>query len=136
MTGGDSMTASAVLIARARRAALAQLSSRVTVRRGSGTQKVNGIEVSGWADVHVDLPFRLVGGRSHTVTVGGVQFEEATALGDMPADTTDLADDDLIDITAGEWAGSVFRVVEAVKGDQSTVRRVPIVETQRPKEWQ
>mgnify|MGYP003296445539 CR=1 FL=1 len=67
--------------------------------------------------------------------IGGVTFDQATAVGHMPASLTDLADGDLLDITSGEWAGSVFRVVEAVKGDQHTARRVPIVEVPRPEEW-
>jgi hypothetical protein len=53
----------------------------------------------------------------------------------MPWDTTDLADGDYLDVISGEWAESVFRVVEAVKGDQRTARRVPVAEVSRPEEW-
>jgi hypothetical protein len=116
----------------------ARMQSTCTVRRKTGQMVQNettGEEVPEWEAVHTDLPFRLIHGRSRTVTIGGVEFEEATARGDMPSDTTDLADGDLIEVTAGEWADTVWRIVEAVKGDQMTARRVPVVEVARPSEW-
>lgn len=119
-----------------------RMTSRVTIRRG-GVMVVNpdtGLEEPGWADVHVDVPFRLDGGSSgdggsRTVTIGGTEFEQATAVGHLPANTADLEDNDLILVTAGEWSGSVWQIVEAVKKDQATARRVPIVETTAPTEW-
>ena len=111
------------------------MTSRVSIRRSTGgATLVDGYEVPEWATAQTDVPFRLQGGSTKTVTVGGVDFQEATAVGHLPAGTQ-LADGDLLDITAGEWAGSVFRVVEAVKGDQQTARRVPVVEAPRPEEW-
>ena len=116
-------------------AAEARMTSRVDIRRGTGgTTTVDGYEVPEWSTAQTDVPFRLAGGSTKTVTIGGVDFQEATAVGHLPAGT-DLADGDLLDITGGEWAGSVFRVVEAVKGDQQTARRVPVVEVPRPEEW-
>lgn len=116
--------------------AKARMQSRVMVHRSGGTTTdPDGFEVPGWTVVHYNLPFRLVEGDSHRVTVGGVLFEQATARGDMPADTTDLADGDLIEVTEGECSGAVYRIVEAVKGDQRTARRVPIAEAERPEEW-
>lgn len=112
--------------------------STVTIHRKTGRvvqDPVTGLEVPGWATPHTALPFRLVGGTFNKLTIGGVTFDEATARGDFPASTVDLADNDLVEITAGEWAGSVYRVVEAIKGDQRTARRVPVVEAQRPSEW-
>lgn len=118
------------------------MTSRVAVMRKTGdtTTDENGYEVPEWAAVHVDVPFRLGAtstgdGGSRSVTVGGVTFDEATAVGHFTAATADLADEDYIDIASGEWAGSVFRIVEAVKGDQRTARRVPTAETPRPEEW-
>ena len=110
------------------------MTSRVTIRRTAAPTTVDGYEVPGWSTVATAVPFRLQGGSTKAVTVGGVEFQEATAIGHLPAGT-DLADGDLLDITVGEWAGSVFRVVEAVKGDQQTARRVPVVEVPRPEEW-
>ena len=117
--------------------ALARMTSRVDIYRKTDdtTEDANGWQVPVWEVVAYDVPFRLVGGDTRKVTVGGVDFQEATARGDLPWDTADLADDDYLDITAGEWAGSVFRVVEAVKGDQWTARRVPVAEVPRPEEW-
>lgn len=113
------------------------MTSRVVVMRKTGgtTPAAQGYEVPEWGAVHVDLPFRLVPRGSRTLVVGGVEFENATARGDLPWDTTNLADDDFLEIVSGEWAGSVFRVVEAVKGDQRTARRVPVEEVPRPEEW-
>ncbi len=54
---------------------------------------------------------------------------------DFPFDTTDLADNDFIDITAGKSAGKAYRIVEAEDQDQATARRVPVVGEQRPEEW-
>ena len=115
----------------------AAMPSRVDIYRKTDdtTTDENGWEIPVWEVVAYDVPFRLVGGDTRKVTVGGVDFQEATARGDLPWDTADLADDDYLDITAGEWAGSVFRVVEAVKGDQWTARRVPVAEVPRPEEW-
>ena len=116
--------------------ALARMTSTANVRRKSGTSPGgDGYDVDQWEYVHTDIPFRLVGGDTRRVSIGGVDFQEATGRGDFPWDTFDLADGDLIEITAGEWEGSVYRIVEAVKGDQRTARRVPVVETVRPEEW-
>lgn len=116
------------------------MGSRVVVMRRTGdVTTVGGYELPEWAAVHTDLPFRTdssgVGdGGSRGVTLTGVTFEDATGVGHLPA-TSDLADDDLIEVISGEWAGDVFRVVAAVRYDQKTARRVPIVEAPRPEEW-
>lgn len=122
--------------------ATARMKSTATVYRITGRTAQNettGEEVPEWEAVLTGSPLRLVssraGGSSHTVTVGGVEFEEATARADFPAGTDELADNDYIDVTAGEWAGSAYRIVETVKGDQMTARRVPVVEVARPAEW-
>ena len=116
--------------------ATARMTSTARVHRLTGDMvKVDGYEVPEWATVYAARPFRLVGGDTRKVTIGGVDFQEATARGDFPWDTSDLRDGDLVEVTAGEWAGSVFRVVEAVKGDQRTARRVPVAEVSRPGEW-
>ena len=112
--------------------------SRVTVMRKTGAttqDEITGQKVPVWAAVLTDVPFRLKGGRSRTVTIGGVEFEEATAEGHLPSDTLDVEDGDLLNLTEGEWAGTAWRVIEAVKGDQRTARRLPIVEVPRPQEW-
>ena len=121
----------------------ARMQSRVAVMRKTGLTTQNettGEEVPEWATVHTDLPFRSDGGStgdggSRGVTIGGVTFEEATGVGHFPAATVDLEDGDLVDVTAGEWAGDVFRIVKALRFDQKTARRLPIVEEVRPAEW-
>lgn len=124
-----------------RNEAESRMTARVAVMRKTGGKTVvDGLEVPEWAAAHVDLPFRLAGsstgdGGTRTVTIGGVPYQQATGVGHMPADTTDLEDSDLIDVSSGEWAGTVLRVVEATKKDQATARRVPVVEVPRPTEW-
>ena len=115
----------------------AAMPSRVDIYRKTDdtTTDENGWEIPVWEVVAYDVPFRLVGGDTRKVTVGGVDFQDATARGDFPWDTFDLADGDLVEVVEGEWADSVFRIVEAVKGDQRTARRVPVVEVPRPEEW-
>jgi hypothetical protein len=49
--------------------------------------------------------------------------------------STVLRDGDLIEITAGELAGSVWHVVEADAADQQTARRVPVIAAEHPEEW-
>jgi hypothetical protein len=112
--------------------------SRVTVRRKTGHMVQNestGREVPEWEVVYTDLPFRLVPKGQRVVEIGGVEFSEATARGDVPFDTDDLSDDDYFDVTSGEWSGTALRLIEAVKGDQRTARRLPVVEVPRPGEW-
>lgn len=113
------------------------MTSRATVRRKTGNMTTNpdGLEVPEWAAVYTDLPFRLKPKGQRQVTIGGVEFSTATAEGDMPSTTTDLADNDLIELTAGEWSGEVIRIIEATKADQKTARRVPVESVARPTEW-
>jgi hypothetical protein len=121
----------------------ARMVSRVRVLRKSGRQTQNeatGEESPEWLEVHVNLPFRLdfgssSDGGSRTVTIDGISYESATAVGHFPALTTDLLDGDLIDIVTGECAGDVYSIVKAVRADQKTARRLPIVEESRPDEW-
>ena len=127
---------------RGRAAARARMLSSATVRRKTGKLAQNegtGRKDPIWDDVHTDLPCRLVasriGGASRSADAGGVELEQSTPRMDFPWDTDDLEDGDLVDITAGEYSGSVYSIVEAVKGDQRTARRVPVLEAGRPSEW-
>lgn len=117
--------------------------STVTIRRRSGQRiqdEGTGKKSPEWVAPHADLPMRLdftssSDGGSRTEGTDGVEVETATALGHFPALTADLRDGDYIDITAGEGAGEVWRIVKAVRGDQKTTRRVPIRSDTRPAEW-
>ncbi len=118
-----------------------RMTSRAAVLRKTGamTTGADGLEVPEWATVHADLPFRLGGANSgssgtRTETIGGVEVQVATRVGHFPAGTA-LEDSDHIEITAGENAGVVLRIVEAEGADQQTARRVPVVSVQRPEEW-
>jgi hypothetical protein len=110
------------------------------MRPGGTTTDADGFEVPGWTTVHTDLPCRLGGadrGGSGTraTTVGGVDVQLATRVLSVPADTTGLLDGDLVEMTGGENAGLVLRVLEVAFQDQATARRLPVVEVQRPEEW-
>lgn len=119
----------------------ARMTSRAAVMRKTDTPTVvDGLEVPTWATVYPDIPFRLGGAQrggagTRTVTVGGVSTQVALRLGHLPASTSDLQDNDLIEITAGENLGEVLRIVEAAWQDQATARRVPVVSEARPEEW-
>lgn len=110
-----------------------------TVRRRSGYAKVNGISTAQWEDVHVDLPLRIAGsekdGATITTEIGSTKVTRGVRTASVPACTSNLRDDDLIDITAGENAGTVVRIIEADWQDQATAKRFPIVFEQRPREW-
>ncbi len=116
----------------------AMMRSTATVYRKTGRTTQNettGRVVPIWDTPHVDILFRLKVGRNKTINIGGVEFEEATAEGHMPAATRDLRDGDHLLIRSGEWSDTAWRIVEAAKGDQMTARRMPIVEVDPPKEW-
>lgn len=121
--------------------ALERMESRVAVLRKTGAHTVvDGFKVAEWATVHADLPMRLAGARGGTSSsrrqdLGGTEVEVAVREAHFPFDTTDLADSDYVEITAGENAGVVLRIVEATWQDQATARRMPVVAVVRPKEW-
>jgi len=118
--------------------AVALMTSRCTIRRiGAQGSDDEGYDVGQYDTVYTDLPIRLDSssdGSSQSVEVGGTTYEQATGLAHLPADTTDLADDDLIEVTSGEWPGTFLRVLDAPRVDKKTARRVPVVEVSRPKE--
>ena len=119
----------------------ARMTSRCTVRRKGGPPVlVDGFKVPGWTVVHTDLPVRIGGTTRGASTarrddIGAGEVEIAVRTAHFPAATTDLADSDYVEITSGENAGLVLRIVEATWQDQATARRVPVVSVVRPKEW-
>lgn len=119
------------------------MTSRVNVYRRSGRQVGNestGEQSPEWIPTHLDLRFRLDSGSSsdggsRRVEIDGVTYELATAVGHFPALTDDLLDGDFIEVVSGECVGTVWSIVKAVRADQKTARRLPIVEESRPDEW-
>lgn len=128
-------------VTRLQQYAEARMSSRCTVRRKTGEfNVVDRIKVPVWEAVHVDLPVRIAGSHggvasSRRANVGGAETQLAVREAHFPAATSNLADGDLLDLTAGPLAGHVFLIVEATWKDQATARRVPITATGRPEEW-
>ena len=120
-----------------------RMTSTCNILRPTGRRvqdEETGAEHPEWFPVHVDLPMRLAGAErgssgTRTITVAGVEMQVPTRTAHFPAATSDLEDGDFIDITAGENAGRVFRIVEAEWHDQATARRVPVIGEQRPEEW-
>ena len=117
------------------------MTSRATVHRTTGRMvqdESNGLEVREWATTYTG-PFRLGGANAgssgaRTEAIGGVEVQTALRTGHFPAGT-DLADGDVVEVTAGENAGTVWRVVEGDWADQQTARRVPLTAEARPEEW-
>ncbi|ROR91767.1 hypothetical protein EDD33_2642 [Nocardioides aurantiacus] len=116
------------------------MTSRVTIHRETYPDPPEtdaaGFTVRSFTTIATDVPFRLASPRSttgsRTLRVGDSEVEIATQEGHLPTWQTDLADRDLLRVTAGEHAGRWLRVVEASAADQQTARRVPVVEDQKP----
>lgn len=116
------------------------MTSRCTIWResGGGQNEETGTE-SDWSSVATDVAFRLGGsdrGASGSRVVGTPAGEVAVATRvasfkwDQP-----LSDGDLLEVTAGDCAGLVLRVVDSTGQDQATALRVQVVEDRRPEEW-
>jgi hypothetical protein len=122
-------------VARGRAAALARMTSTATVRRRNGFVTVDGAQVPAWTDVVMDSPVRVGGSeRSRTVSVAGSEVEVAVRVAHFPT-TVELADGDVVEVSSGDCAGMFLEVVEASWQDQSTARRVPVVQTTEPEGW-
>ena len=100
---------------------------------------VDGLKVPKWVVTHRLLIGRLAGARgaaaTRTVTVGQSEVQVAVRAWHCPATTTDLRDGDVLEIVAGENAGTFLQIVEATWQDQATARRLPVIEIQKPKGW-
>ena len=121
------------------RAALARMTSRCTIRRDTGTtttSPITGRQVKVWEVVHADLPCRVKRGNdSRTESSGGVEVQLATRELHFPHDVTGMEDGDLAEVTSGESAPSVWRLLDTEPADQQTAYRVPVVQIRRPVEW-
>lgn len=127
-------------LAAGRGAALARMTSQCTVMRQTGNKtESGGLLVPEWAAVHVDLPCQVAGGAGATPQSGIRPADIEAHIGNrtlkLPFDTADLADNDLVEITAGDNTGVVLRLLEVSGVDQVTALRVPAVTAQRPREW-
>ena len=118
------------------------MTSTAAVMRDTGTTTTdaNGYSVPVWATVYAEIPFRLGGSNqggsgTRSVKVGTTDMQLAIRNGHFPAPTDLLRDGDLIEVSAGENASLVLRILEAAWQDQATARRVPVVQIQRPEEW-
>lgn len=72
-----------------------------------------------------------------TASIAGVEVQVANRAAHFPiaARSAGFQDGDLIEVTAGENAGTVWRVVEADSADQKTALRLPVIAADRPVEW-
>lgn len=130
---GDDLDAALVEL---RAHAASRRRSTCDVGRETGeTTTVDRLKVPALALQHTAVSLRLKTAGTAAVTIGGTVYETATAAGHLPFDLVDLVDDDVIKITAGEWADTYWRVVKATMQDQATERRVPLEQTSRPAGW-
>lgn len=119
----------------------ARMASRCTVRRQTGNMvtDADNQQVPEWEVIHTDLPVRIAtaqsAAQSRTQSPGEAEIERATPRLDFPASTSDLADNDHVEIDSGENAGRVYRIVESDWSDQATARRCPVMAVERPSEW-
>jgi hypothetical protein len=118
-------------------------SSDVALKRKSGNvaqNETSGFEAQTWTLIGA-TPARLSamgskrGAGAKGLTPGGVLWEQADRTLHLPASWTDLVTGDVVEITAGESAGTFWRVLEATWHDQATARRVPVLQIDRPKDW-
>lgn len=120
--------------------AAARMTSTCTIRRRTGERDTDpsGIDVEVWATVYTG-PVRIAGAARGASPVTGrdnraVEVNHAHRDASLPLGTA-VADGDLIEITAGDTTGLVFRIVEAAGKDQATALRVPVEAVERPPEW-
>ena len=125
-------------LAAGRAAAERRMTSRATIYRdGVPATDDDGFEVEGWGVIENNIPCRLSGSTAgasgtRTITTGGVEVQVAVRVLNLPASTTTLQDNDLVELTEGEQAGRFLRIVEATGADQQTALRVPVYEVPRP----
>ena len=105
---------------------------------GATQDEATGLVSPTWATAYLG-PFRLGGANggssgTRTIDIGGAELQLAVRTGHFPV-AADLRDGDLIEVTAGENTGTVWRVVEGDWADQQTARRVPLIAVERPEEW-
>lgn len=117
----------------------ARMESTGTAYRRTGyTLDANRLQVPAWEVVYAGK-CRIAGGRGPTSSTpentADLDIARSSMVGHFPH-ATELRDGDLIDVTAGESTGLVFRVVEADQGDQRTACRVRIIQAERPAEWE
>lgn len=126
---------------RGRAMAEARMLSECTIRHKTGKTAQN--EATGrvepiWAVVYTGK-CRVRGGRSGTgyrveTTPAGERAVGAPEI-HLPWDTAGVSDGDLVEITAGDRAGTVWRVLNSDAADQQTAYRLPAEGMHRPEEW-
>lgn len=129
----------AAAVAAGRVLAESRMASTGTAYRRTGyTLDANRLQVPAWEVVYTGK-CRIAGGRGPTSSTpdntAALDIARSSMVGHFPH-ATELHDGDLIDVSAGESAGLVFRVVEADQGDQRTACRVRIIQAERPAEWE
>ena len=128
-------------VSRGRAAAEARMTSRCTIRRKTGDMVLDADnqQVPEWEIIYTDLPCRIASSagasRSRTQAPGDAEVERATPHSHFPAATSDLRDNDLQEVTAGDNSGDVLQLLETGWTDQATARRVPVIAVERPSEW-
>lgn len=122
--------------------AQARMTSTAIIRRKTGqmTKDANGYELPEWIVVAASTPLRLAGTAANsapykTETPNVSEINRAARVAHFPASLTGLANDDYLEITTGENAGTVWRLIEAAGQDQATARRLPVEQVDRPSEW-
>lgn len=122
-----------------RQQAESRMTSRATIRRRGAATVVDDARVYSWTVVAADVPLRIStqGGSaspSSTDALGSARVEVDHLAAHLPVGTP-LVAGDLLDVTAGETAPRVLRVISAGRRDQATALRVRVEDEPRPEEW-
>lgn len=132
---------------RGRFVANARMTSACVVRRkGSAGARdpITGHRPVQWDQVYpIDAdagPFRIgaLRGMAASYVADGATAGEYTAAvrtGHWPHDTTGLADGDVVEVLAGEQAGTFWRITESAGADQMTALRLSIRQLPCPEDW-
>ena len=119
-----------------------RMTSTCIIRRANGlaAQQSGGRQPRAWLIVKADQRCRVSGSArgaaaSRTVATDGGDVEVQVRTLHLPHGTTGLVDGDLVEVTAGDSAGQVLRIVEVSTADQTTALRLPVVGARRPEEW-
>lgn len=110
---------------RFRAVAISRMQSTVTIRRKSGG--VWSTILTSQARLGAMGSSATADARTKPLVAAGVRWEmQAQRVLHLPYTVTDLQDGDQITVTAGDNAGTFWRIVESSWQDQSTARRVAV----------
>lgn len=120
--------------------ALSRMTSTCLIRHRDGTVlDAAGRKIPAWATVGT-FPCRLAGpsrgaAGSRTESPPGGEWEQGMRTLHLPHGSLLLRDSAVVEMTAGESAGTFWQVIDSDPADQRTAYRVSVKATTRPEGW-